>query len=131
MPAQQNSSRGNATLLCNGHNGLSSEKRATGAAQRAVSGDVNTLLVAEVNNLLLGQRWVVLDLVDGRDDGGLGQERLQVRNTAVGDTDGPDLAIANELLHALPGGNVGVAVVNVPGSICELREDGVVAFAIR
>lgn len=130
MPAQQDSSRGNATLLCNGHNRLSSEKRATGAAQRAVSSDVNTLLVAEVDNLLLGQRWVVLDLVGGGDDAGLGQELLKVRDTAVGDTNGPGLASAHELLHALPGGNVGVAVVNVAGAICELGEDGVVAFAI-
>lgn len=130
VPAQQNSSGSNTALLGNGHDRLGSEQRATGAAQRAVRGDVDALLVAEVDDLLLWQGGVVLDLVGGGDDGGLGQELLQVLDAVVGDADGLDLAGADELLHALPGRDVGVTVDDVPRAVGELGEDGVVAFAL-
>jgi hypothetical protein len=39
---------------------------------------VNTLLLAEVDNLLLRQTGVVLDLVNGGDDGGVRQKLLEV-----------------------------------------------------
>ena len=88
---------------------------------------MNALLVAKVNNFLLRQRRVVLNLVGGGDNGGLRQELLEVLDAVVGDTNGLDLAGADELLHALPGGDVGVAVVNVARPIWELGEDGMIA----
>lgn len=126
MPAEQNSSRSNSTLLGDGHNGLSSEQRAAGTAKRAVSGDVNASLVAEVDNLLLGEQGVVLDLVGSGDNSGLGQEFFEELDTVVGNTDGLDLAGSNELLHTLPRSDMGVAVDNVPRTISELGEDVVV-----
>lgn len=129
MPAEEDSRRGNTTLVGDGDDGLGSEQRAASAAERAVSSDVDTLLLAKVHDLLLRQRGVVLNLVGSGDNGGLGQELLQVLDTVVGDTDGLDLAGADELLHALPGGDVRVGVVNVPRSIGELGEDVVVACA--
>lgn len=128
MVAEKNSSRSNSTLLGNSHDGLCGEHGATGAAQRAVGGDVNAVLVAEVDNLLLGERGVVLDLVDGGNNGGLGQELLEVLDTVVGDTDGLDLAGASELLHALPGGHMGVIVDDITGAIFELGEEVVVTW---
>jgi hypothetical protein len=124
--AEENSGGGNATLLGNGHNGLRSEHGAAGAAQRAVGCDMDAGLVTEVDNLLLGQRGVVLNLVDSGNNSSLGQELLKVLDTVVGDTDGPDLAGADELLHALPGSDVGVAVINIPRAISELGENVVV-----
>jgi hypothetical protein len=127
VPAKQNSSRSNSALVGDSHDGLGSEQRATSAAQWAVSGDVDAGLVAEIDNLLLGEQGVVLDLVGSGDNSGLGQEFLEELDAVVGHTDGLDLAGANELLHTLPCSNVGVAVDNVPRSIGELREEVVVA----
>lgn len=84
-------------------------------------------LVAEVDNLLLREQGVVLDLVGSGNNGGLGQEFLEELDTVVGNTDGLDLAGADELFHALPSSDVGVAVNNIPGAISELGEDVVVA----
>lgn len=39
---------------------------------------MDALLLAKVDNLLLGQLRVVLDLVDGWDDGGVGEEFFEV-----------------------------------------------------
>jgi hypothetical protein len=39
---------------------------------------VDALLLAEVDNLLLRERRVVLDLVDGGDDGSMREELLEV-----------------------------------------------------
>lgn len=114
MPAEKNSSRSNSTLVGDSYNGLSGEQRAASAAQWAVRGDVDASLVAEVDNLLLGEQGVVLDLVGSGDNSGLGHEFLKELDTVVGNTDGLDLAGANELLHSLPRSNVGVAVDNVP-----------------
>lgn len=127
MPAQQNSSRSNAALLRNGHDRLGSEQRAAGAAQRTVRGDVDAFLLAEVDDLLLRQGGVVLNLVGGGHDGGLWEELLQVLHAVVGDADGLDLAGADELLHALPGGDVRVAVNDVARAVGQFGEDGVVA----
>jgi len=87
-----------------------------------------TLCVAVVNDLLLGQRGVVLDLVGGRDNGGLGQKFLQVLDTVVGDTYSLSFAASYELLHILPGRDVGVAVDNVPRTIRKLGEDRMVSY---
>lgn len=39
---------------------------------------MNSMLLAEINNLLLGKAGVVLNLVDGGDDGGVWDELLKV-----------------------------------------------------
>lgn len=71
--------RGRDTLLLgNLDNGLSGHDRTASAAQRAVGLNVDALLLAEVDNLLLGKAGVVLDLVDGGDDGGMRQKLLKV-----------------------------------------------------
>lgn len=128
MPAQQNGRWRNPAPLGNLDDGLRGEQGAAGAAQRTVGGDVDALGLAEVNNLLLGQGGVVLDLVDGRDDSGLGKEFLQVLDAVVGDADGADLPGTDELLHALPGGDVAVVMDDVPRAIGQLGEDGVVSW---
>lgn len=127
MPAQKNSRRCDTSLFSNLHNRCSCEQRATRAAQGAVCSDVNTFLFAEVDNLLLRKRGVVFDLVDRRSDGGVRQKLLEVLLTVVRDPNSLDLARSQELLHALPGGDVGVGVVNVAGAILVLREEGVVS----
>lgn len=127
VPAQQNSSRSDTSLLGHFDDRCCCEERATCAAQRTVRSDNNTLLLAEVDDLLLWEGGVVLDLVDGRNNGSLGQKLLEVLHTVVGDTDGLDLAGGQELLHALPGGDVGVRVNDIAGTVFVLGEEGVVA----
>ena len=127
VPAEKHRGRRHAALLGNGHDRLCGEQRAARAAERAVRGDVNSLLVAVVHNLLLRQRGVVLDLVGGRNHSSLREQLLQVLDTVVGDANGFDLAGADELLHALPGRDVRVAVDNVARAIGELGDHGVVS----
>lgn len=129
MPAQKNSRRSNTSPIRNLHNRRRREQRTPRAPQRTVRGDMNTLFFAKVDNFLLREGRVVLDLVNGRDDGRLRQEFLEVLLAVVGDTDGLDLAGAHELLHALPGGDVGVGVVDVAGdAVGEFGEHGVVSL---
>lgn len=90
---------------------------------------MNASLVAEVDNLLLGEQGVVLDLVGSGDNGGVGHKFFEELETVVGNTDGLDLAGADKFLHALPSSDVGVAVVNVPRAISELGEDVVVSYS--
>jgi len=78
MVAQQNSRRLHPMLLGDLDNRFSLEKRPAGASQRAVGHDVYPLLLAEVYNLLLRQSRVVLDLVNGGDDGCVGEELVEV-----------------------------------------------------
>lgn len=53
---------------------LSLEERTARAAQGAVGHDVDALGLAQVDDLLLREGWVVLDLVDGGYDGCVGEE---------------------------------------------------------
>lgn len=127
MPAQKNRRRSHASLLRNLHNRRSLEQWASRAAQRTVRRDMNALFFTEVDNLLLRQRGVVFDLVHRGDNCGMRQQLLEIRLAVVGNSNGPNFARLQELLHALPGGDMGVSVVNVPGAILELREEGVVS----
>lgn len=88
---------------------------------------MDTLLLAEVDDLLLWKRWVVLNLVDCRDHGSLRKQLLQITHAVVRDTDGFDLSCCEELLHVLPCLDVRVRVVDVSGSILMLREERVVS----
>ena len=71
MPAQQTSRRRNPPLLSNLNNRFSREHRAPGAAQRAVSRDVDALLLAVGDQGVGLQERVTFDLVgSGNDVGG-------------------------------------------------------------
>ena len=91
MIAQKNGGGTDAVLLRNLNDGLVLEQRRPGAAQRAVGRDVDPLCVAKVDDLLLGEKRVVLDLVGGGHDGGSGEQLLQVLDRVVRDADGLDL----------------------------------------
>lgn len=78
MPADKDGGGLDALLLGQLDNGLRLEERAAGAAQRAVGHDLDVMLFAQLDNLRLRQQRVILDLVDGGLDGGLGQELLEV-----------------------------------------------------
>ena len=69
MVAQENGGGADAVLLRNLIHFLVFEQRRSSATQRAVCGDVNALVLAEVDDLLLWQQRVVFDLVDGGGDG--------------------------------------------------------------
>lgn len=149
MVAKKDGSGGNTTLLSDLSNRISSHERATSAAERAVSDDVDTLFVAEVDNLLLGQRGMVLDLVDGGDDLGLGEELLKVslavlqqvlaigvcisggNATYVADADTLDLASLGELFHLLPGFDVVPVTQDIAGAVRESRELVVIALGVH
>ena len=64
MIAQKHRSRSSAFPLRNFNDRFRFEHRTSRASKWAVSGDKNTLLLAEVHNFLLWQGWVVLNLVD-------------------------------------------------------------------
>lgn len=78
MVAEQDSSSRNSLLLSNLDNGLGGHQRAACTAQRAIGHDVNTVFSAEINNLLLGEAGMVLNLVDGGDNGGVREELFEV-----------------------------------------------------
>lgn len=130
MPAQQDRGRVNTLLLGNLDDGLCRQQRTARAAERAVCGNVNALLLAEVNSLLLGKAGVVLNLVDGRNHGGLGEEFLKVGPAVVADTDGLGLSAADKLLHILPSVDMGVVEVQVAGTVGKGGDVGVVSFAM-
>lgn len=101
---QENDGGSNAVLFRDLVDNLVLEQRRASAAERAVRGDVDALFFAEVVDLLLWAQWVVLDLVDGWDNGGFGEELLQIPDGVVGNTNGLDLfrMCLDELLHVLP-----------------------------
>lgn len=96
-------------LLCHVIDCLILEQRRACAAQRAVCSDVDALLLAQIDDLLLWQQRVVLDLVDRRGDGGLSKQLLQVLDRVVGNADSLDLVgmRLDQLLEVLPRVDVG------------------------
>lgn len=83
MVAEENCGGADAALLGNLHNGSRAHKRPAGRAERAVSHDVDALVLAKVDDLLLGKAGVVLDLIDGRDDLGMGEKLLEVSHAVL------------------------------------------------
>ena len=71
MVAQQDCAGADVVLLCDFEDTLVFEQGRTSATERAVCSDVDALLLAEVDDFLLREQWVVLDLVGCRGDGGL------------------------------------------------------------
>lgn len=84
MVAEQHGGRRDALSLGNLDHGLGAHHGPAGAPQGAVGYDVDALFLAQVDNLLLGQARVVLDLVDGGDDGGVGEKLLEVLDAVLG-----------------------------------------------
>lgn len=130
MPAQQDRGWVDTLLLRNLDNGLCCQQRTARAAERAVCRDVNALLLAEVDRLLLGKAGVVLNLVDSRDHGGLGEELLKVGPAVVANTNGLGLSATDKLLHILPSVDMGVVEVQVAGTVGKGGNIGVVSFVM-
>lgn len=78
MVAQKNCTSRNTTLLCNLDNWLCGHDGAASAAEGTVRDDVDALVVAKVDNFLLRKRGMILDLVDGWDSLGLGEQLLEI-----------------------------------------------------
>lgn len=127
VPTQQHRRRAHTLPVGHLDDRVSRHERAARAAQRTVRRHVDALFLAEIDNLLLRQRRVVLDLVDGRDDGRLRQKLLQVPLAVVRHADGLDLARGQELLHVLPGLDVVVGADQVARAVRQLGEEGVVS----
>lgn len=127
---EKNGGRGDVMLLCDSDDALVLEERRACAAQRTVGGDVNALLLAEIDNFLLGQERVVLDLVGSRHNGGLGEQLLEILDGVVGNTDGLDLLGMglNQLLKVLPCIDVRDGAVEITAAVLELGEQGVVSW---
>ena len=90
------------------HEGVVHSARLTGlvVAQGRVGLDEDIFALAVLQQIRLGEVRMGLDLVDSRDDLGLLEEMLQTTDAKVGDTDGPDLACLQQLLHGFVGGHV-------------------------
>ena len=129
MPAQEDRGGIDALPLRNLYDRLCRQQRTARAAERAVCSDVNALLVAEVDGLLLGETGVVLNLVDGWDHVGVGEKLLEIGSAVVANTNRLGLAAPDQLLHTLPGGDVGVVQMQVTRAIWEGRDVGVISFA--
>ena len=129
MIAQENSGWADIVLLSSLDHALVLEQWRASAAQRAVCGDVNALFPAKVDNFLLGQQGVVLNLVDGGRDGGLGKQLLQVLDRVVSDANGFDLVRVrlDQLLEVLPGVDVCYGRINVARAVFVLGEEGMVS----
>lgn len=122
MPAQKNGRRAHSSLLCNFYNRLCSKQGASGAPQRTVGGNVDTLLFTEIDNLLLRESRMILDLVHCWDDGRVRQQLLKVEFAVVGDANRFYFAGPKKLFHILPCRDVGVAVVDITRAIWKLGE---------
>jgi hypothetical protein len=138
MVAEEDSGGSNALALGDLDDGLRSHHGTASAPQRAVGDNVNALLVAQVDNLLLGKTGVVLNLVDGGNNGSVGEKLLEILDAVlhpetqrvsenhnkevadssyVADTNALGLASGNKLLHLLPGVDVVVVMDNVSRAI--------------
>lgn len=127
--AQEHNGRSDAVLLRDLVNNLILEQRRTRAAERAVRCDMDTFLLAEVDDFLLWAQWVVLNLVDCGDNGGFGKQLLQVLDRVVGDANGLDLVgmRLDQLLEVFPCVLVGDGAVDIARAVFMLGEQRVVA----
>jgi hypothetical protein len=130
---QEHSSWPNAMFLRHLQHTLVLEQRRACASQWTVSGDVDALVFAEINDFLLGQQRVVFDLVDGGRDGGFCEELLHVFDRVVCDADGLYFVGMglDEFLHVEPCLHVRVLVVDVARAVFELGEERVVSWGCQ
>lgn len=131
MVAQENSPRADALLLSNLLDALVLEQRAAGAAERAVRHDLDALALAEVDKVVLGQGRVILDLVRGGHDLGLGEELLEVDPAVVAHAHSFRLARLDQAFHLLPRGDVVVVPGHVAFPVGQLGEAVVVAVRVH
>lgn len=128
MVAQQHGRGTSPLLLGNLHDRLSLHDGPACGAERRVCHDVDPLLVAEVDNLLLRQVWVVLDLVDCGHDRAMWQKLFEIAFAVIADADALCLAGLEELLHQLPRLDVVVVPDNVALAIGKGGELVVVTY---
>lgn len=131
MVAQQDGASADALALSDLLDALVLEERAAGAAKGAVGHDVDALVLAELDDIVLGQGWVVLDLVDSGHDLGLGEELLEIDLGVIGHANSLSLARLDERLHLLPGGDVVVVPGHVALAVGQLGEAVVVAVRVH
>lgn len=131
MPAQQHSRRLNTVLLRNLHHPLIPHEGAPSRPQRRVRHDVDTLLLAQIHNLLLRQQRVVLNLVHRRHDLRLRQQLLQIPLGVVTHPDRLGLARLDQLLQLLPRINMVILLDDIPRPIRQHGELVVVALGVH
>lgn len=128
MPAEQNGRRRYIPLLRDFNNRFGTEQRTSCTSERTISRDKNAGFLAVLQDLILGQKRVVLDLVDSWDDAGMGEELLEVLDAVVRNPDGLHFTGCQQFLHGFPGVDVGGIVEDVAGAIWEFGEEGVRSY---
>jgi hypothetical protein len=105
------------------------EQRRASTAQWTVRGNVDALVFAEINDLLLRQQRVVLNLVDRGRDGGFGEQLLHVLDRVIRDANRLDFIRMrlDQFFHVLPCLHVCDAVVDVARAVFEFGEERVVS----
>jgi hypothetical protein len=125
VPAQQDGRRSDVSLLRDFNNRFRGQEWSSSAAQWAVRGYVNALLLAEINNLLLRETGVVLDLVHSRDNSCMRKQLLEISLAVIGNTNGLDFAGGHQLLHILPCVNVRTGMEEISLSIRQFWKQAV------
>lgn len=118
-------------LLCDLQNGLILEHRATSRSERGVRLDLDSLALAELDELELRVVRVKLDLVHRGDDLSRREDLVELELGAVGDTDGADFARCEDSLELGPGLGDRPLGVDVAGAIGERGEERVVAVGVE
>lgn len=78
---------------------------------------MDTLFLAQIDNLLLWQRRMVFNLVDRWDNRGFGQQLFQILHTVIGNSDGLGLAGLGNFLKFLPSLRVGPVCEEIAGTV--------------
>jgi hypothetical protein len=124
---QQHTRRRDVPFLCDFDNGSCTEHWSSSTTQRAICCDMDALRFAEVNNILLRKRWVIFDLVDGRNDSGLREQLFEVFYAVVRNSNCLHLARCQQLLHSLPRLYVRPVFYKIAGAVGEFGESLVVS----
>lgn len=111
-------------LLRNFKHAFVLEQWRASATQWAVGSDVDALALAEIDNFLLRQKWVVLDLVDGGCDGSLCEQLLHVLDRVVGNANSLDLVRMrlDQFFQGKPCVDVSDGTIKVSRAVFELGE---------
>lgn len=120
MIAEQNAARRDLVLLCRFLDLLLLEQWAACAAKGTVCSDEDTLLLAELDNVMLREVGVVFDLIHCRGDLDLREELFQKLDGQVANSNGLCLSGLEQLLHFLPSLDPGPVGVEIARAIWEL-----------